>query len=446
MSEAPATPDRPRVVIVGGGWAGLAAGVELARAGYRPLLLEAARQLGGRARAVRFGSFHVDSGQHVVFGSAGHVLEILATLGVPEASVFRRIPAQLLVLGGDGRRLEVAAARLPAPLHVLWGLIAARGLSFKGRVAIARLLARIARGRFDLPTDRPLEAYLREHRQPRDAVEALWRPFCYAALGGGPGEVSTQMFLRAVQRSFFRQRHHSDILLPALDLAACLPRPATDYIETRGGAVRLGARVEALELADAAVAGVRVNGEAIPAEHVIVATPCDTAAALLRAHRSLSDQAYVCEALHTYPICTVYLRYPEGVALERDIVSLLDVLPHWLFDRGRVSGHHGVIGAVISGPGHHMRLSNDELIARVVADIGRRFPDWPQPLEAKLVRERRAALASEPGVESLRPPHTTPVKGLWLAGDYTATGLPGSLDGAVKSGLSCARAIVRQQH
>lgn len=445
MSETPAVPDRPRVVIIGGGWAGLSAGVELARAGLRPILLEAARQLGGRARAVRFGPFRVANGQHVLIGGAAPVRELLGVLGMAEGSVFRRLPPRLLVLGADGRRLELASARLPAPLHLLWALIAARGLTLQARFAALRLLERMARGRFRLPTDRLLEDYLQEHHQPRDVIEALWRPFCYAALGAGPREVSTLMFMQAVQRSFFLQRQHSDVLVPMLDLSACLPAPATDYIETRGGTVRLGTRAEALEVAHGAVAGVRVNGETVPAEHVVVATPPDAAAALLRAHPALSDQAYVCEALHTHPICTVYLRYPRDVGLEREVVGLLDTLPQWLFDRGRVSGEHGLIAAVIGGPGWHLRMTNDELVARVVADIARRFPDWPRPLETKLVRERRATLAPEPGVDSLRPAHATPVTGLWLAGDYTATGLPGTLDGAVTSGLNCARAILAQE-
>jgi squalene-associated FAD-dependent desaturase len=442
MNAAPASPDRARCVIVGGGWAGLSAAVALARAGARPLLLEAARQLGGRARAMRFGPFRVDNGQHLLFGSAVSVLELLALLGVPEHRVFRRLPPRLLVLGGDGRRMEIATAPLPAPLHLLGALIAARGLSVRGRLAAIRLMARMRGGRSGAGRSRPLAAFLAEQRQPRDAIEALWRPFCYAALGADPAEASTVMFLEAARRTLFRQRQHSQLLQPVLDLSACLPHPATDYIEARGGEVRLAARVEALEIADGRATGVRVNGDTIAAEHVVLATSADVAATLLRPHRALADAAYVCDALHTYPICTLYLRYPEHVGLERDLVGLLDALPQWLYDRGRASGDRGLIAAVISGPGRHMRLTNDELTARIVADIARRFPKWPPPLETRLVRERRAALAPEPGVESLRPGHATPVRGLWLAGDYTATGLPGTLEGAVTSGLACAEALL----
>jgi len=98
---------------------------------------------------------------------------------------------------------------------------------------------------------------------------------------------------------------------------------------------------------------------------------------------------------------------------------------------------------VISGPGPHLRLTNEALIAQVIDDIARRFPAWPAPMDAKLVRERRATLAAVPGVDEFRPKHATPVHGLWLAGDYTATGYPSSLEGAVKSGMLCARWILR---
>lgn len=440
---APATPEAPRVAVVGGGWAGLAAAVELARHGVPPVLFEAARQLGGRARAVRFGPFHVDNGQHVLLGAFESVLDMLHTLGVSEASVFRRQPMRLVLLGPHGRRLEIKTDGLPAPLHLVSGLLRSRGMSLTARFAAVRLLRAMARTRFELAPDRPLAAYLAEQRQPAEAVNALWEPFCYAALNAPAARASARLFLRAVRHTFFGHRRHSDLLLPILDLSACLPRPATDFIESRGGAVRLGAPVQQIEIVDGAVAGVRVKDALHPADHVVLATPASVTAELLQPHPALAEVGANFRRLRAQPICTVFLRYPETVALERDMIGLLDGLPQWLFDRGRLNGDKGLIAAVLSGAGPHSRLSNEALIAQVVADIARRFPRWPAPLETKVLRERRATLAHVPGVDAFRPPHATPVKGLWLAGDYTATGYPSSLEGAVKSGLLCARWILR---
>lgn len=444
-SASTTTPARPRVVVVGGGWAGLSAAVALAHASVAPTLFESARQLGGRARAVRFGPFHVDNGQHVLLGAFESVLDMLATLGVSEASVFRRQPLGLLMLGEGSRRIEIKTGRLPAPFHLIAGVLRSRGMNLAARLAAIRLLRTMSRARFELAPDRPLTAYLAEQNQPSEAIDALWRPFCYAALNVPPARASARLFLRAAHHTFFSHRRHSDLLLPILDLSACLPRPATDYIESRGGAVRLGTPVQQLEIVDDTVVGVRVNDSVVPAEHVILATPPGVSAELLRPHSALAAKAQRFDQLRAQPICTLYLRYPETTTLERDMIGLLQGLPQWLFDRGRLNGDKGLIAAVISGPGPHLRLSNEALIAQVVADIARHFPAWPLPLETKLIRERRATLAAVPGVDAFRPGHATPVKGLWLAGDYTAAGYPSTLEGAVKSGLLCARWILRHK-
>lgn len=435
--------ERPRVIVVGGGWAGLSTAVSLARHAVPPILLESGRQLGGRARALRFGLFHVDNGQHVLLGAFESVLEMLATLGVSEASVFRRQSLRLVLLGREGRRIELRTERLPAPLHLIAGLLRSSGISLSARFAAIRLLRSIAHERPEQLADCAVADFLRERRQPHEVVQALWGPYCYAALNAPPERASARLFLRAARHTFFGHRRHSDLLLPVLDLSACLPRPATDYIESRGGSVRLGARVQAIEASEGAISGVLVNGVVVPADHVVLATPYDVSAELMQAHPALSAQVAVLRQLSSQPICTVYLRYTDTVTLERDMIGLLDALPQWLFDRGRLNGDRGLIAAVISGPGPHLRLTNEALIAQVIDDIARRFPAWPAPIDAKLVRERRATLAAVPGVDEFRPKHATPLKGLWLAGDYTAAGYPSTLEAAVRSGMLCARWILR---
>lgn len=434
---------RSRVVVVGGGWAGLSAAVSLAHHAVPPILVESARQLGGRARAVRFGPFHVDNGQHVLLGAFESVLEMLATLGISEASVFRRQSLRLLLLGRDGQRIELRTDRLPAPLNLITGLLRSSGINMAARLAAVRLLRAIARNPFEHATDRSVADFLREQRQPFETIQALWKPFCHAALNAPLENASMRLFLRAARHTFFGHRHRSDLLLPILDLSACLPRPAMDFIESRGGSVQLGARAQAIEILDGTVTGVRVNDAVLPADHVILATPSEITVELLRPYPALAAQVAGFDRLSAQPICTIYLRYPDSVTLERDMIGLLDALPQWLFDRGRLTGDRGLISAVISGPGAHLRLTNDALIAQVVDDIARCFPAWPAPIDSKLIRERRATLAAVPNVDDFRPSHATPIKGLWLAGDYTATGYPSTLEGAVKSGLHCVRWILR---
>ena len=126
------------------------------------------------------------------------------------------------------------------------------------------------------------------------------------------------------------------------------------------------------------------------------------------------------------------------------MIGIIGGIAQWMFDYC-ISGQPGLMAVIISGPGLHMDLSNQELGTRVAREIARLYPDWPAPDSTLVIREKRAAFASVVDIESKRPGHQTPVNGLWLAGDYTATGLPGTLEGAVRSGMRCARTIIDNQ-
>ena len=141
------------------------------------------------------------------------------------------------------------------------------------------------------------------------------------------------------------------------------------------------------------------------------------------------------------PICTVYLRYPESVDPGTPMLGLVGRITQWIFDR-RLTGQPGVMSAVISASGPHLALDNAALLERVGRELAEVFPRWPRWESGWVVREKRATFACTVDVEQRRPPHRTPVEGLWLAGDFTATGLPGTLEGAVASGLQCARSLL----
>ena len=430
------------VIVVGGGWAGLAAAVELTRHGVRVTLLEASRQLGGRARAVRFGGQRVDNGQHLLLGAYTAVLNMLKVLEVREASVLRRRPLHLHFLDG-ANCISLRTPRLPAPLHLAWGLLRARGLSLGQRVAALRMAHGMRRNRFHLEPDITVQAYLQGMRQDPLLVRALWHPLCLAALNTPAERASVNIFLRVMQEAFFSTRRSSDVLIPITDLGTCVPVPARDYIERQGGSVRLGSRVTGIHLHAGRLRGVQLEQSTLLTDQVILATPPEAAVTLLQPHAALQEQTQQLSNLRSLPICTLYLHYPQGTTLRRDFVGLLGGTAQWVFDRGRLTGENGLMAVVISGPGAHMREDGASLTRRIVQELSRHFPHWPAPLASKLIRERRAGFAATVGVERHRPSHATGVAGLWLAGDYTATGYPATLEGAVRSGVECARLLLQ---
>lgn len=433
---APAQP----VVVVGGGWAGLAAAVELTHAGIPVILIEAARQLGGRARCVRFGELRVDNGQHILLGAYREWRTLLRRLGLEEQQVVRRLPLQLEVLGRQDR-LCLQAPTLPAPLHLLASLLGARGLSSRERLAALRFGHFLAHTELSTPQDRSVAALLRERRQPPRLVRLLWEPLCLAALNTPIETASAQLFLRVLRESFRHRRRDSDLLLPVTDLGRALPEPALHYIERHGGQVWLNRRVTALRLSGDRLAGVELGAQFLPAGRLVLAVGATLCRRLLSPHPPFAAIVRDLARLEHQPITTLYLRYPATTRLPRPMLGLLDGPGQWVFDRA-LAGQPGLMAVVISAAGAHMELDNTALGAAVARQLAERFPHWPAPRERLVIREKRATFASRVGVEAWRPTAATPVAGCWLAGDFTATGLPGTLEGAVQSGRACARGIL----
>lgn len=425
------------VVIVGGGWAGLAAAVELTGAGVPAQLLESAPQLGGRARSVVLDGLAVDNGQHLLIGAYRETLRLMRQLGTnPE--LLRRESLQLSVRR-DAELLQLSTPPLPAPLHLAWALWHAAGLRPGERRAALRFCLRAWRQRFSVTPDISVADLLAD--QPPALVRALWEPLCLATLNTPPAQASARVFLRVLRDAFARRRHDADLIHPCADLGRLLPEPARCHIERQGGMVSTRQRVDALTLADDAF-GVLTRDGLQPASHIVLATAPWHAAPLLAAHPTLEPLARQLAALGSAPITTVYLAYPPGVTLGRAMLGISTGTGLWLIDRGVLCGQHGLMAAVISGPGAHETLEAVQLTAQISGEIAAHFPHWPAATTIRVVRERRATFLCDVGVDARRPDNATPLPRLWLAGDYTDTGYPATLEGAVRSGVQCARRII----
>ena len=419
------------VVIVGGGWAGLAAAVQLTAAGRPVRLLESAPQLGGRARAVSSNGDTVDNGQHLLIGAYRDTLALIRELGCPPENCFLRLPLELSQWAPDGDGLTLRAAPLPAPFHVAAGLLTAGGLTLGERLRALAIDPAI-KSKNDPEGD--ARSWLEAHGQPPALIRKLWEPLCIAALNTPLEIASARLLKRTLRDAFAPPRANSELLIPRVDLSTLLPEPARTFIEARGGAVETGRRVSALTVEGERIAGVALGEETIETEQVILATHPEGARRLLEP--MLPETAAAIAELESQPICTVYLRYPDGTEAP-PMSGMLGTLSQWLFDR-RTVGQPGLMAVVLSAEGAHMELDNDDLGSRVAAELAQRFPHWPKPLGHRVIREKRATFSATPAADALRPAFDTPIRGLRLAGDYTDTGLPATLEGAVRSGLQCA--------
>lgn len=416
------------VAIVGGGWAGMAAAVTLAQAGVAATVYEAARTLGGRARRVALDGIELDNGQHILIGAYHETLRVLRAIGVAPETALARLPLALEIAG----RFRLDTPRLPAPLHVAAGLLGARGLGVRDRLRAIRFMRAMRACGYRLAQDLPVPELLAAHRQLGAATELLWEPLCVAALNTPLADASAQVFLNVLRDSLGADRASSDLLLPRTDLSALLPEPAARFVERHGGRVRLGARVGAIT---PTAAGVAIDGERH--DTAILACAPANAAQLLAANALAPETRAPLERMAFEPIYTCYLQYGSSVALPRPMLGLRGGLLQWAFDRGALGGAPGLIAAVVSARGEHEELLHGAFADLAHRELARVVPELPAPRWSRVIAEQRATFRCVPRLE--RPGNATSSPRLFLAGDYTASDYPATLESAVRSGVAAAR-------
>lgn len=426
---------KSQVAVIGGGYAGMAAAVTLAANGVPITVYESAKQLGGRARGVLHDVTQLDNGQHILLGCYRHTLRLITQVGGDIKADFLRLPLQLTLHD----HFELKAPRLPAPLHLLLGLLGAQGITLAQRLRAARFMLAMRRMRFTLPADITASALLIQYQQDAQLVRLLWEPLCIAALNTPLHKASAQVLLNVLRDSLNGSRADSDMLLPRLDFSALFPNRAATFVQKHGGSVQTSCAVESIASHGDGVTLHTTQGTHIYRHVICAATPA-TAARLLRGLPQLVAVADQIEAIAYQPIYTVYLQYPAAVKLTHPMLGFDHCFSQWLFDKGQIAGQHGLIAAVISAEGQHQELNHEQLARKVTQELREQLGIVETPLWHQVIAEKRATFACVPNLS--RPAHTTALPGILLAGDYTAGGYPATLEGAVMSGVRCAEEIL----
>lgn len=433
--------DSKPVVIIGGGWAGITAAIHLTDNNIPVTLIESAGQLGGRARMVMFDDLPVDNGQHIVLGAYRNLLELLKIIGIDESFVLSRLPLSLTVKGKTGT-VNLTAPKLPAPFHLLIAFLKATGLTasdkFKTMINWLRLINASSH------TNMTVTELLHCTGQSERVSHYLWAPLCIAAMNTHPDIASARVFQRVLKDAFMRRRADSDILLPRYDMGRLLPQPAMDWLSSRGAHIMTGQRVSRIETENNQVTGIVVGGKTIACDQLIIATSPSACAKLIDPINSLQNLHQAISQFNYEPITTVYLKYKKAVLLNPTMLGLADNMTQWIFDR-RITSHPKIVAAVISAEGEHASISKEALTQAVINDIKTNTPLQDEPIDSMVIREKRATFSATPAAETLRPDNDTDLAGCWLAGDYTATGYPATLEGAVISGKAAATQAMEGQ-
>ena len=413
----------------------MAAATELAHHDIPVTVFETARTLGGRARRVEINGVALDNGLHILIGAYRETLRLIDLTRRPhEATGLVRLPLELVV----HPHFRLRAPRLPAPLHLAAALLCARGLGLAERMKAAAFIAAMRRQKFRLGTDTSVEHLLASHNQPPAVTRYLWKPLCISALNTQPCEASAQIFLNVLRDTFNGARSDSDLLLPAMDFSALFPERAAAFLALHRGSVRLGVNVEAVRrTAD----GFELDRQDGRFSHVILAVSPHRLSTLISPHAELAEINNLVQAFSYQPIHSVFLQYPPGSRLPFRMGGIEATYSQWLFDRGPLCGQDGLIGVVISASGAHQELEQDELARRVHGELSAHFPGLGKPCWHRVIAEKRATFSCNVGLH--RPTNHTPIARLYLAGDYTASDYPATLESAVRSGVACAKLVLQ---
>jgi hydroxysqualene dehydroxylase len=432
------------VAVIGGGVAGLASATMLAAAGRRVIVLEARGELGGRATAFRdreTGEL-VDNGQHVLFGCYHETLAFLRRIG---AAGNLRIQPSLEVpfLDERGTRTVLRCPRWPPPLHLLGGIFGWKALSLGEKLAVLRVAPDLRGAASSLRAGETVAEWLVRRGQRGRIREWLWEPLAIAALNEAPADAAAAPFVAVLSRMFGGRLTDASIALPTTPLNEMYAAPARLYLERQGSEVRVNALAR-VRIENGRVAALEVRGESIAATAVIAAVPWFALEMLLTGDLApLSALLKNAAAMTAKPIVTVNLWYDRAV-IEDEFVGLPGRQMQWVFDKRRVFGESAShLSLVASGADALAAQDHQTLVALAAREVAAAIPGARDArlVRGTVVRERRATFSVAPG-QPPRPAVTTPVAGLFLAGDWIDTGLPATIESAAIAGHGAAQSAL----
>ncbi|AOB31961.1 amine oxidoreductase [Bordetella sp. H567] len=433
-----------KVAVVGAGWAGLAAATTLHDAGCAVTVYEAAHTPGGRAKRVQHlphdgFATPLDNGQHILLGAYTDTLALMRRLGCDPDTLLVRQPLCLAALDGG---FTLAAPRLPAPWHAAVALLSARGLPWPDRLACLRLMRGLRGAHWRVPRNETVKNLLARYAQPARATRLLWEPLCLAALNTPVELACAQLYANVLRDSLGGPRAATDVLLPRTDLSSLWPEAAAARLTMRYG--------HAVHTAAPDANGVDIDGERH--EAAVIAVPPSVAARILARGPAHELAAGLADMRHA-PIATLTLKLDAPWRLPRAMMMLADDparghYGQWIFDRTSLAGQHTghteltiVVSAATALAEQDREQATRSLIEQV-SEHGMRggLPAMPRVVGTALFIDKRATFLAVPGLA--RPAQKTAWPTLALAGDWTDTGYPGVLEGAVRSGLRAADALI----
>ena len=420
-----------KVVVIGGGWAGLSAVSELCHRGINVDLFESNEYLGGRARSVTINDLELDNGPHLLLGAYSETLRLITKYFHRSANEY--FDEQPLCLNIDNTTSKNYKSFYLSGTGSS-SLIRAKGLSLREKLSMARFFLRLKRHAIKILANETVEQLLRRENQNDNLCTLLWYPICISAMNTPPHTACGQTFLNVVSDALLQTKLESRFLLPKKPLSKTFPEAASVFIKKHGGNIHTRKSVklkiqtnEQFYVSD----GPERYTHAIIASSPHQITNCFTDNQVSNAVMGLTSN------FKYEPICSIYLQYPRHTKIQKKMIAYGSPNERWVFDKSYLSP--GLVCVVLSSSGPHTAMSQEDLAETVELEL-RDCLGYAEPIWKKVIAEKRATFSCVPNLE--RPTQKTIVKNLYLAGDYTYGRYPATLESAVRSGVNAARLLV----
>jgi hydroxysqualene dehydroxylase len=442
------------VIIIGGGLSGLAAAVDLSSSGYSVTLLEQRKHLGGRAYSFvdPESGDTIDNGQHLMLGCYHTTFKYLRTIGSyqkltiePDLHIRFRHPEKGI--------FDFDCPPFPAPFHLLAGLSRLKSISARDKHGILRVVPDLmfASDRRNRELENlTVDEWLTQRGQSETMKKYLWNLIVIATLNDSPKVLSARLFIEVLRDAFVRKRSNSSIVFSKVGLSELFIDDAIRFLTSHNARIITETDIDRIEVRDGWVTGIRSHsGVLFIGDIVISAVPYYELQTILQnsdLHKVTNTLEYALGQFTSSPILSIHLWFDREVMEER-FAGLLDTHIHWVFNKSALSGKTPSAGQylslVISGAQEYVDLQKDVLIALALEELKSVFPETRSAnlLHARVIKERRATFSARCGIDQYRPSSGTDIPNLFLAGDWTATGLPATIEGAIKSGYKAAEAV-----
>ena len=430
------------VLVIGGGISGLSASVLLAERGYKVTLTEASPKLGGRAYSFFDKNMNtvVDNGQHILASWYHNTFKFLKIIGSFGKITFQK-NLDIVFADNQSVKYRLKTSNLPPPLHLAGGIMKFKALDLKDKLSLIRLVNTIKKNRIQAVKleNMNVDELFNSTGQTENAVNFFWKPFIIAVFNAEPENTSAAMFAEIIKIGFI-QKGGSELVLPNDFLNKILAEPAESYLHGKNADVILNKKASKINFEDNRITSIIYEDNAEIKTDFYICTAAFYDFIKIGGYNNLYDNTVNPENLKSSPIVNIHLKFESNISniFTEGFIGLLNTSAQWVFKPAKDQ-----LCVVISSAYKTAEMDKDEILKHTIEELYSCIPELKpvKILSSRVIKEMRATFIPDCSADKNRPGNATKFSNFFIAGDWTDTGLPATIEGAVKSAVNCVELI-----